>query len=139
MTMIADILMIAGTVAAALYCLILARRLKRFNNLENGMGGAIAVLSVQVDDMTKTLVRAEASAKESAEKLQGLAERGESAARRLELLLASMHDLPDVVLDEDPGRPEAVPPTESPTEAEEDAPATFLRSGSIDRFPEAAE
>ncbi|MEM6637747.1 MAG: hypothetical protein AAF667_17865 [Pseudomonadota bacterium] len=111
--MIADVLLIAGTVAAALYCLVLARRLRRFNNLENGMGGAIAVLSAQVDDMTKTLDRAEASAKVSAEKLVDLAEKGDAAARRLELLLASMHDLPS------PSSPRR---EEKPT-AEAEAPA----------------
>ena len=45
MELIADFLMIAGTFGAAIYCYVLATRLKRFSTLETGMGGAIAVLS----------------------------------------------------------------------------------------------
>jgi hypothetical protein len=94
MDLIADILLIAGTCAAALYCIVLSRRLKRFNDLEKGVGGAIAVLSAQVDDMTKTLAAAQKTALGSNESLEGLTERAEGVAQRLELLVASMHDLP---------------------------------------------
>lgn len=95
MDFIADILLAAGAIGAAVYCLVLARRLRRFNQLENGMGGAIAVLSAQVDDMTRALQRAQATAAHSATTLQGLTERSERSAERLELLLASLHDLPE--------------------------------------------
>lgn len=92
---IADILLGAGAVGAAMYCMILARRLRQFNQLENGMGGAIAVLSAQVDDMTKALNRAQSTASLSADQLMELTLRAEQGAQRLELLLASLHDLPD--------------------------------------------
>jgi len=95
MELIADILLGAGAIGAMAYCLVLAQRLSRFNQLETGMGGAIAVLSAQVDDMTKALQKAQSTAGASAETLTALTERSESAAQRLELLLASMHDLPD--------------------------------------------
>ncbi|MBM9596135.1 hypothetical protein [Roseitranquillus sediminis] len=95
MTLIADILMIAGALGAAFYCLVLSRRLRRFSDLEKGVGGAVAVLSMQVDDMTKTLQKAQASASQSAQRLTELTERAEDAARRLELMLASLHDLPE--------------------------------------------
>lgn len=95
MNVIADILTGAGAIGAAVYCLILARRLKQFNQLENGMGGAIAVLSAQVDDMTRALDRAQTTASVSAEQLLDLTARAEQGAQRLELLLASLHDLPD--------------------------------------------
>jgi len=94
MDIIADILLIAGAAAAALYCIVLSRRLKRFNDLEKGVGGAIAVLSAQVDDMTKTLDAARTTARGSNESLAGLTQRAEDVAKRLELLVASMHDLP---------------------------------------------
>jgi len=94
MDFIADVLLISGALAAALYCIVLSRRLKRFNDLEKGVGGAIAVLSAQVDDMTKTLDLAQDSAKGSNESLEGLTTRAEQVAKRLELLVASMHDLP---------------------------------------------
>ena len=55
MNLIADILLVAGALGASLYCFVLSRRLAKFNDLEQGIGGAVAILSVQVDDMTKTL------------------------------------------------------------------------------------
>ncbi|AUC53486.1 hypothetical protein CDO87_09910 [Sagittula sp. P11] len=94
MDMIADILLVAGALGAGFYCFILARRLTKFTDLENGVGGAVAVLSAQVDDLTKTLDAARGSAGESSRSLQELTERAEDVARRLELLVASMHDLP---------------------------------------------
>ena len=93
--LIADVLMAAGAFGAAVYCYVLAGRLKRFTTLETGMGGAIAVLSAQVDDMTKALDRARATAGNSAGSLEALTQRAEGAAAKLELLVASLHDLPD--------------------------------------------
>lgn len=95
MSMIADILLGAGALGAALYCLVLSRRLQQLTRLESGMGGAIAVLSAQVDDMTRTLTEAQRAARHSSGSLEAQTERAEKAVRRLEILLASMHDLPD--------------------------------------------
>ena len=106
MQMIADILLAAGALGAALYCMVLARRLKRFNNLQNGMGGAVAVLSAQVDDMTKTLQQAQKAAATSSNSLTALTERADGVAKRLELMLAAMHDLPEASQDS----PEQVQP-----------------------------
>lgn len=91
--MIADILLVSGAIGAGFYCYVLARRLNRFNDLENGVGGAVAVLSAQVDDLTKTLESAQSSASASTMSLDGLTDRAETVANRLELLVASMHDL----------------------------------------------
>ena len=110
MELIANILMIAGTFGAAIYCYVLAARLKQFSTLETGMGGAIAVLSVQVDDMTRALEKARIAATSSASDLGALTGRAESVAAKLELLLASMHDLPEPTqpssLDSDPANGE---------------------------------
>jgi hypothetical protein len=95
MDLIADILLMAGSFGAAIYCYVLSARLKKFTTLETGMGGAIAVLSAQVDDMTVALEKARQAANGSAESLEALTARGESVARKLELLVASLHDLPD--------------------------------------------
>ena len=95
MELIADFLMIAGTFGAAIYCYVLASRLKQFSTLETGMGGAIAVLSVQVDDMTRALDNAGKVAVASADSLDALTARAEVAAKKLELLIASLHDLPE--------------------------------------------
>lgn len=95
MDIIADILLVAGSFGAAIYCWVLATRLKRFTTLESGMGGAIAVLSAQVDDMTIALEKARGAANHSADSLEALTARGEAVAKRLELLVASLHDLPE--------------------------------------------
>lgn len=95
MVLIADILMAAGSFGAAVYCYVLSGRLKKFTTLETGMGGAIAVLSAQVDDMTRALENARVAANGSADGLTALTLRAEQVASRLELLVASMHDLPD--------------------------------------------
>lgn len=95
MYLIADALLGAGALGAAVYCYVLSQRLKRFAQLESGMGGAIAVLSAQVDDMTRALERAREAANASTERLESQSGRAENLADRLELLLASMHDLPE--------------------------------------------
>ena len=94
MEFISDILLVAGAIGAGAYCFVLARRLNRFNDLEIGMGGAVAVLSAQVDDLTRTLQAARQTADNSTQSLLGVTERAEEVARRLELLVAAMHDLP---------------------------------------------
>jgi hypothetical protein len=95
MAMIADILLVAGALGAGLYCFILSQRLRRFTDLEKGVGGAVAVLSAQVDDLTRTLVQARDSAGSSVSTVAAVSERAESAAKRLELLMAALHDLPE--------------------------------------------
>ncbi|PRY23206.1 hypothetical protein CLV78_105261 [Aliiruegeria haliotis] len=96
MELVSDVLMISGALVAALYCLILSRRLTQFTDLEKGMGGAVAVLSVQVDDLKSALERAEASARASERSLKEITHRAEAAAAQMEMLLASMHDMPDL-------------------------------------------
>lgn len=93
METIADILLVAGALGAGVYCFVLARRLARFNDLENGIGGAVAVLSVQVDDLTRALAVAQKAASESSSSLDDLTERAETVAGRLEILVASLNDL----------------------------------------------
>lgn len=104
---LSDILLGAGAIGAALYCLVLSRRLRRLNDLEGGVGGAVAVLSAQVDDLTQTLQRAEAAARAQVATLAEGALRAEAAAQRLALLMASLHDLPDA--GEAPEAPPAAP------------------------------
>lgn len=94
MELIADIFLIAGAFGVGLYCIVLSRRLSRFTDLEKGVGGAIAVLSKQVDDMTKALETARTATTTSADSLGAITGRAEGVAQRLELLVASLHDLP---------------------------------------------
>ena len=95
MTFIADILMSAGALSAGFYCFVLSRRLRRFTDLEDGVGVAIAMLSVQVEDLKLALKQAESAAGHSAESLGQKISEADAIAKRLDLLLASMHDLPE--------------------------------------------
>ena len=93
MELIADILLVAGALGAGLYCFVLARRLKRFTDLEQGVGGAVSVLSAQADELKTSLDSARAASDQSGAALQELTQRAEAVAQRLELMMASMHDL----------------------------------------------
>ncbi len=133
MAFISDILMSAGAFAAAIYCYVLSGRLKRIQTLEGGLGGAIAVLSAQVDDMTRALEKARGAATSSAGNLEGLTRRGEQVAARLELLVASMHDIPDAGFE---ARPEFEPTS---PELESDKRLRFVRRRLPRNDVEAAE
>lgn len=102
MTLIADILMAAGAIGAGLYCHVLSRRLRRFTDLEKGVGGAVAVLSAQVDDLTRAIGNARKQANAQTRTLADQTERAEAAAKHLELLVASLHDLPSATPDPEP-------------------------------------
>lgn len=130
MDLISDILLVAGSFGAAVYCYVLSTRLKKFTTLETGMGGAIAVLSAQVDDMTIALEKARQAANGSAESLEDLTARGEAVARKLELLVASLHDLPDPKAPQKPTVEEA---------AEEERRLRFVRRRAPRDTLEAAE
>lgn len=114
MELIADILLVAGALGAGMYCFVLAQRLKRFNDLEKGVGGAVAVLSAQVDDLTKTLAAARESSTTANDSLRELTDKAETVAQRLELMMASMHDVPE---------PAAPAPSPAPAVESEAKPA----------------
>ncbi|WP_242494156.1 hypothetical protein [Salipiger sp. IMCC34102] len=94
MELISDMLLMAGALGAGFYCFILSRRLRKFTDLESGVGGAVARLSAQVDDLTVSVLSAQDTARSSVTTLDEVSARAEHAARHLELLVASMHDLP---------------------------------------------
>lgn len=121
MELLADGLLFAAAVGAAIYCQVLAGRLRRLTALESGMGGAIAVLSAQVDDMTRALKGAQGAASGAEQRLAGASGRAEQLARRLELMAAALHDLPPapeqpppVSGEAAPGRAAKVPDTAPP-------------------------
>lgn len=115
MELVADFLLVAGALGAGFFCYILARRLNRFNDLEKGVGGAVALLSAQVDDLAKTLVAARQTSEGSTNALDDLTGRAESVAQRLELMMASMHDIPGASQqDEVPKPPHPTRPPSGP-------------------------
>ena len=132
MDLIADILLIGGAIGAAFYCFILSRRLTRFTDLERGVGGAVAVLSAQVDDLKRALDRAKTAADSSGDVLRDLTDRADQVARKLELSMAALHDVDEAPAEPVFARREAVRPAEvSPVAAAPTAPPPFAatRSG----------
>ncbi|CAD0184327.1 hypothetical protein RUESEDTHA_01206 [Ruegeria sp. THAF57] len=117
MELIADMLLVAGALGAGLYCFVLSRRLRRFTDLEKGVGGAVAVLSTQADELKKSLDSARAASDKSGDDLKVLTQRAETVAQQLELMMASMHD----VISEEP-KPET--PTKTEAETAPEAPET---------------
>lgn len=93
MEMVLDFLLGFAALAAGAYCLVLSRRLRALSRIDGSLGGAVAVLSSQVDDLTQVLAEARAASASAQADLGARTARAEAAARRLELLLASMHDL----------------------------------------------
>jgi hypothetical protein len=92
MELIADALLIAGAVGAAVYCRALAQRLGALRDMDSGLGAAIAALSRQVDEMRQSLDAAKSISGDHTREAAQLAARAEMAAGRLELLLASLHE-----------------------------------------------
>ena len=94
MAYLSDLLVAAAALGAAFYCFILSRRLQALTRLDGGLGSAIALLSAQVDDLSRTLHQAREGAESEAAALDEKIARAEAACGRLDLLLASLHDLP---------------------------------------------
>lgn len=127
MDFIADILLAAGAIGAGVYCFVLGRRLNRFNDLEKGVGGAVAVLSAQVDDLNRTLAAAQQTASTSAQTLTNLTKRAEDMSRRLELQMASLHDIPAIAETTEPQTPAPSMAAPSPSVPEKPATPMFAR------------
>lgn len=100
MRLVADLMLMAGALGAALYCLILSRRLQKLASLDSGLGQAIAVLSAQVADMSRALEVAKSTAQTARGDLERATAQAKDSTRKLELLLASLHDLPDTRQDQ---------------------------------------
>lgn len=94
MEYLSDIIASIAAMGAGAYCFILSQKIKKFQHLEGGMGTAVAILSAQVDDLTKALEQANASAVQSAQRLTDLTRDADVGAKRLELMLAALHELP---------------------------------------------
>jgi len=92
MALIADVFLIAGALGAALYCMILARRIKSLSRLDTGLGGAISALSKQVDEIQAWVKPAPQASGASMKDLMEVTGRAEIAAGRLELLLSTVHE-----------------------------------------------
>jgi hypothetical protein len=95
---LADILMILASLGAACYCLILSRRLSRLTSFDKGIGGAIAVLSAQVDDMKSALAEAKAGSDGAGQHLHELVRQARDISGELEMMIAACHDFAEEAL-----------------------------------------
>lgn len=92
MAFIADILLLLAAVTAAFYCQVLASRLKRLGATDQGLGGAISALSLQVDHLQAALNSVQNQIHKREESLLLATLKADAAARKLELLLAALHE-----------------------------------------------
>ena len=107
MDFFADIFLGLAAIAAAIYCIVLSRKLSRLKGLDQDLGGAIAVLSQQVDEMNSALAAAQSAAETSSTELASMAERAEAAAQHLERLLSggTGDGKPEVAAENEPEAP----------------------------------
>lgn len=141
MALIADGLMVAASLVAAIYCMVLAARVRRLKDLDRGLGAAIAQLSHQVDGMQSALGEAKRVSGASVRELRELTARAEMAAGRLELLLAALHDRDGArPLDRRPPRPaarrEAAERPEAPRPGAAAGPAPAMAAPTAESSPE---
>lgn len=95
LTFLADMLMVAAALGAAVYCFVLSRRVSNLNSIDKGLGGAIAVLSAQVDDMNRVLEATKSGSDIAAARLESLTHQARGIADNLETMIAACHDLAD--------------------------------------------
>lgn len=67
---IIDISLLVFSVGLSTFCFILARRLKKLNDLESGIGGAIAVLVAEIERLEQSLAAARNGATAAASGLE---------------------------------------------------------------------
>ena len=92
LSLAADLLMVAASLGAAVYCLVLSRRLSRLTSFDKGIGGAIAVMSQQVDEMRAALAEARTGTDGAGQHLQTLVSQAREISGELELMIAACHD-----------------------------------------------
>lgn len=137
--------MIAASTGAAIYCLILSRRLSRLTSFDKGIGGAIAVLSAQVDEMKAALAEARRGSDGAGNHLQDLVRQARDISGELELMIAACHDFAEqaIIVQGEPSAPPARDehgplPTSGPTIPEISAPADAQPDVAVAAVPASA-
>ncbi|WP_461428666.1 DUF6468 domain-containing protein [Gymnodinialimonas sp.] len=88
----ADILVIFASLGAMAYCMVLSRRLSRLTSFDKGLGGAIAVMSSQVDEMKAALKEAKSGSDGAGSQLNDLVHQAREISSELEMMIAACHD-----------------------------------------------
>ena len=82
LAVLAQIALAVAGLALALWCAVLARRLRQLNDLERGLGGAIAVMASEIARLEHALTRARSDATAAGEALgQTVAQARDERAR----------------------------------------------------------
>lgn len=135
-----DALMIAASLGAAVYCLILSRRLSRLTSFDKGIGGAIAVLSAQVDEMKGALAEAKSGSEGAGRHLQGLVQQARDISGELELMIAACHDFAEEALVvQGVERPVPDKPMDSRDTARTDPVPTPIETGTQDLIADTSQ
>ncbi|WP_340108172.1 hypothetical protein [Pikeienuella sp. HZG-20] len=108
MELIADGLLLIASMVAALYCLILSRRLRRLTRMEGGLGKAITTMSTQVDEMKAVLSTSQKATAKAIGDLDARLAAAKTAAAKLEATAAAADDAAET-LKEAAARAEAAP------------------------------
>lgn len=64
-----QLMLLAACLGLGVFCLSLARRLRKMNDLETGLGGAIAVMAAEVDRLERAIRAARDEATAASERL----------------------------------------------------------------------
>ena len=94
----ADLLVLLASLGAMGYCLVLSRRLNRLTSFDKGIGGAIAVMSSQVDEMKAALHQAKAGSDGEGKQLSELVQQARDISTELEMMIAACHDFAEDAL-----------------------------------------
>ena len=77
--------LIVACLAVSLYCHILSRRLRKLNDLETGLGGAIAVMAAEVARLEAAITHARTEAERAGRALAAEVEQARDERMRLRL------------------------------------------------------
>lgn len=75
----------AASVGLGFFCFVLGRRLRRLNDLETGLGGAIAVMAAEVDRLEKAILAARDEARSASQSLADQIDRAHDERAQWEL------------------------------------------------------
>ncbi|AHM03720.1 hypothetical protein roselon_01332 [Roseibacterium elongatum DSM 19469] len=113
----ADILLFLASFGAAAYCMILSRRLARLSSFDKGIGGAIAVMSAQVDDMQRALAEARTGSDGAGQHLNDLVRQARDISAELEMMIAACHDFAETAIEvQSAAAPAASDPADPPAD-----------------------
>ncbi|MBF9042655.1 hypothetical protein HKCCE4037_04915 [Rhodobacterales bacterium HKCCE4037] len=125
----ADFLVILASLGAMGYCIVLSRRLNRLTSFDKGLGGAIAVMSSQVDEMKAALHEAKAGSDGEGKQLSELVHQARDISTELEMMIAACHDFAeDALAIQDRTRPTPEPETALADGVEQPLPPTTAES-----------